>query len=385
MKLYHIIGLIIIALLLAHCKKVEVPDPVEGDPVFTVDGLVAGDSLSLVAGDNAYYMFTSTGPDTNGVYEFVGHLRPEGCADCGPALKVRFRDIAMNNAQDVNVDAVLNVGDYAFYNAQVIVEERYLASFSAEHFSSNNAVPVSYLWDFGDGSDSQQTNPTHEYENGDDRVVSLRIVDDQNCVSFYEKIISFDSNQPGCGVDFSVEQVQGGQLLEMTAIPSGVGPYTYSWNTGETTAAITQPIQVDSFPFILNYCLTITDNIGCTSSRCRDIYLLNPVGNDIAYCSANFSADATIDSMDQFDPLQFSTVIVEYTDEAGTVYRSDAGEQTPGTHFFQALNVEDFMDNEDGLPTKKLGLLFSCRVFASNGSVLELTEVQAEFGVAYPE
>lgn len=383
MRKYSIIILLII--FLTDCKKIEVPDPISGDPVFTLEGLLQGDSIAIIAGDDDYFMFTSTSADQNGVFEFLGHLRPEDCENCGPALKIRFRDVAINNAQMVDVNAAIHPGSYPFYNSTVSEEIQYIANFMAEHSNSADANPVSYEWDFGDGNFSLQANPQHIYENDDDKVVRLEIRDDQNCISKYEKTITFDSNNlVNCGVDFTIEPVQNGTFLQLQAAGTGTAPFSYLWNTGAANASLFYPLQVDSFPFALNFCVTINDSIGCTSSRCKDVYLLNPIGNDIGYCSASFSAETMRDTLSQFDPLQFSTVVIEYTDDRGELYRSDLGEQLPGTHFFEVLSVEDFMDNSDELPTKKLNLHFSCLVYTPDGAMLELKEVQSVFAIAYP-
>ncbi|MCI5083501.1 MAG: T9SS type A sorting domain-containing protein [Saprospiraceae bacterium] len=51
----------------------------------------------------------------------------------------------------------------------------------------------------------------------------------------------------------------GGGILQANA--SGEAPFTYEWNTGETTADI-MPTQTG------NYCVTITDNTGCMAEAC---------------------------------------------------------------------------------------------------------------------
>ena len=133
--------------------------------------------------------------------------------------------------------------------------------------------------------------------------------------------------QPFCQVAIQVDSTASGTQWGLTAIPSGTAPYSYSWSTGETTAMIVvdegaeycvvvtdangctattcvdlgpppctahvipnptgalSAIGTGEAPFAYtwntgettpnivptgsgNYCVTITDNIGCTASDC---------------------------------------------------------------------------------------------------------------------
>lgn len=378
-------SILVISLFFAQCKKVEVPDPVIGEPIFTLSGLVEQDSLLINAGMADYFMFTSTAPDQNGVQEFVGHLKPENCPDCGPALKIRFRDVAINSPQTVDINVALTIGNYAFFNNIGTEEIEYFAQFNASYFSFTDAVPTSYHWEFGDGNTSLLANPVHQYVDGSDRAVRLEIGDDQGYVSTYEKVISFDTAQVGCEVDFTIESVQNGFFARLEAMAAGTPPFSYTWSTGETQATIFHEVQADSFPFFHSICLDISDAMGCQTQRCRNVYYATPTGNILGYNTADFLVETQRDTTSQFDPLQFSTIIIEYTDDQGITYRSDLGTQQPGTHFFEVLSIEDFMDNPDGLPTKKLQIQFSCLVFTNNGEVLELNNVRSVFAIAYPQ
>ena len=76
MKLVSHISLSVLALatiLLTGCSKDVIELPEENDPVFVLDGTLAGESLTLTAGDNNAYMYTSV-ESVNGVRVFSGKL-----------------------------------------------------------------------------------------------------------------------------------------------------------------------------------------------------------------------------------------------------------------------------------------------------------------------
>lgn len=67
-------------------------------------------------------------------------------------------------------------------------------------------------------------------------------------------------NNNDCSV-FIMEADSLNSLNGLFAVASGVGPFNYAWNTGETTPMIVPTLSGD-------YCVTITDTIGCVASNC---------------------------------------------------------------------------------------------------------------------
>ncbi len=65
--------LILGVLVLSSCSKEQIAIPEENDPVFVIEGTVGSETISLTAGDNEAYMFTSTKVE-NGVRLFTGEL-----------------------------------------------------------------------------------------------------------------------------------------------------------------------------------------------------------------------------------------------------------------------------------------------------------------------
>ncbi|MFT5168217.1 MAG: hypothetical protein ACI8P3_003458 [Saprospiraceae bacterium] len=86
--------------------------------------------------------------------------------------------------------------------------------------------------------------------------------------------------------------------------------------------------------------------------------------------------------------LNFSNILIAYTDQDGTTFRTDLVDQNVES-YFQILAVSDFQQNENNQPTKKLDVAFRCTLSSSANGVegigISFEDAQAVIGVAYPE
>ncbi|WKZ67763.1 MAG: gliding motility-associated C-terminal domain-containing protein [Flavobacteriales bacterium] len=108
-------------------------------------------------------------------------------------------------------------------------------AFSAEFFNSSTGSSI-YLWDFGDGSGSAQTNPVHPYAGPGDYTVTLGIVD-ATCAdtAYASQVITI--GLPGIGLDLEspLGLCDGGSVL----LNAGSGYDSYAWSTGDASMMIT--------------------------------------------------------------------------------------------------------------------------------------------------
>ncbi len=94
-----------------------------------------------------------------------------------------------------------------------------------------------------------------------------------------------------CGVEIGVNPAPdaGGAIL--IAATWGQGPFTYEWNTGETTSEIF--VEEDGV-----YCVTVTDATGCEAEWCEDVFIgsgpcfLNPTFEAINNSGTEFIVSA---------------------------------------------------------------------------------------------
>ena len=88
-------------------------------------------------------------------------------------------------------------------------------------------------------------------------------------------------NNAGCGIDTGAIYITG---------LTGVGPYTYLWNNGNTTSSITGLTGG-------SYSVTITDSQGCTLNKPVNVGIVPNVGIAAIFTTnpSCFSADGTVD------------------------------------------------------------------------------------------
>lgn len=126
-------------------------------------------------------------------------------------------------------------------------------------------APYSYLWNTGETTSTIVVTEPGEY--------CATVTDSEGC----ESVACYDFELNNCSVYIAPGNAS------IFAIAQGVEPFTYEWDTGETTSAIL-PMQNGV------YCVTVTDAIGCVSSNCI-FYQING-GND-TLCNVNIGVDST--------------------------------------------------------------------------------------------
>ncbi|MEO1712356.1 MAG: carboxypeptidase-like regulatory domain-containing protein, partial [Bacteroidota bacterium] len=137
-------------------------------------------------------------------------------------------------------------------------------------------APFSYQWDTGAQAQSITVQVPATY--------CVTITDADGCEVV--ACATIPNNTP-CDVFINVSA-----LGDLTAIPSGVSPYTYDWSTGANTASITPTVTG-------TYCVTITDATGCTATECYVFagacsvsFSSMPVGNNAAVATATATGAA---------------------------------------------------------------------------------------------
>jgi PKD repeat protein len=91
------------------------------------------------------------------------------------------------------------------------------------------AVPVNYLWDFGDGARATSSNPSHTYSVPGTYPILLRVIDANNDTSYAKYNTATLTNPMPCLVNYSIESVM--------PIPDGLAfsNITITWTSGDGT------------------------------------------------------------------------------------------------------------------------------------------------------
>ncbi len=81
--------------------------------------------------------------------------------------------------------------------------------------------------------------------------------------------------------------------------------------------------------------------------------------------------------------LDFSEVVIEYTNSEGVIYSSTLTDRNED-RAFQILSVSDFNLNENGQLTKKLEVAFTCDLVNLDEDMIHFVNASAVIGIAYP-
>lgn len=361
------------------CGKKEIPEPIDGTPVFFFDGQVNNEARTINAGDNDFFMFSEFNNDINEVISFTGRLgKTVDCSsNCEEELVINIRNFEQNlSLSPGGISQAIRLGNYDF--TEVEETSTMFEGFEVQ-FKNNSAVSHSssqYDWSINNAVFSTEENPIDTFTqlNFD---VKLTVVQDtfEFCTSSITKSILPDSF-PNCDVSFSVQgnPVQG---VSLTATSLGTAPFIFLWNTGDTLETI--ELTPDT---MLTYCVDVFDATGCTNSNCF-VSDLTDVNNH-NYCSAAFEYEIeSISEIIPADTIQLSTVNISYTDTTGIFYSSLQGDQNTNS-FFEITAIADFENNERGEPTKKITLRFNAILFDENGNELPIESENTVIAVAYP-
>lgn len=119
-------------------------------------------------------------------------------------------------------------------------------------------APFTYFWNNSGGT----SNPSISVSQPGTYCVAVWDADGCSATACVTVQIGGGNN---CGVEIFIDSTAAGGL-GLFAYANGVAPYTYLWNTGETT----QAVQLD--PNMVEYCVTVTDANGCTVTDCINIF-----------------------------------------------------------------------------------------------------------------
>ena len=154
-------------------------------------------------------------------------------------------------------------------------------------FTNTSTSPtgnLSYVWDFGDGSSSTQTNPQHTYNSSGTYTVCLTISDSNNCSGTFCDTISVGSTGGTCAASFTTT-TQGNFLVLTNTSSSPSGGLSYVWDFGDgNTSTMQHPTHNYAQGGTYIVCLTISDSVGCSDTVCDTVTVGNTTG-----CQAFFT------------------------------------------------------------------------------------------------
>jgi len=149
---------------------------------------------------------------------------------------------------------------------------------------------TNWMWDFGDGFESSEQNPTHIYEEEGIYLVCLMVSSDSsnNCFDTYcEEIVLGNGGGNDCIAAFTyyIDTVPGAVSMVQFIDQSQGNPTFYMWDFGDGNFSQEQnPIHIYDEEGIYPVCLTISSDSAnnCYDIYCEDIQIGTGTGNDCA-------------------------------------------------------------------------------------------------------
>lgn len=133
------------------------------DPIFTFNGVIDGDSVQMVAGDNGYRMSTNKLQDTlapNGTI-FRGEMHDPDCPGCEPELHVNLFHRPQTPAGSI-ADSTFAAGFVVTNPPAPVLPNTRTLEFNYQGQVGPGGPQV--FWDFGDGTAGQGLSVQHTYD-----------------------------------------------------------------------------------------------------------------------------------------------------------------------------------------------------------------------------
>ncbi|GIV34565.1 MAG: hypothetical protein KatS3mg031_2100 [Chitinophagales bacterium] len=200
---------------------------------------------------------------------------------------------------------------------------------TVQFFSSVNGNPTGYLWQFGDGETSTDTDPTHTYSTAGNYTVVLTVTN--VCGELDSTVKTVGACAP-IVAEFTV-RVDNNTTVTITNNSSGSG-LVYSWNFGDgASSSETEPVHTYSTPGNYTITLTATDVCGATATSTRNVSITVGIGFSTAYEDLEVFPNPSEDIfLVRYTLSEFATVTLRVINHLGARIYENTLAQTAGEH-----------------------------------------------------
>ncbi|MES2380244.1 MAG: PKD domain-containing protein [Bacteroidota bacterium] len=358
----------ILLMCIVSCKKNIDPVGNTGNPEFNVTGLVNSQNLNITAGIDDFYLFTDYGYDsTNDIITYVSEFK-KPCIDCKESLKIIIR----NNHNGKNVPfAFDSIFGYSNYNYYIDNPTNYKVNFFAA-----DTINTTHQWDFGDGTSSTLSNPTKLFPSNNNPIITYKSTNTVTaCTSSIAKKIFMNADTinlvyPDMNIFPDADTAQNVSIYFNDT--SNIKTISWQLGDGDTSSSksvyhkYTNPgiylVKATITTVYLNQTIEVSKNIAINTTACK----------------ANFNFTIT----PEHNIPQFSTVIIEYTDKNGEVWRSNIAKQDASS-YFKVLSKEPYLLNEKNQATHRFDVEWNC-ILSNGSSKINMNNVKAKIAFAHP-
>jgi len=373
------INLLLLTLFLVSCDETNLPDEVDGEVLFFLDGTLNNKPLIINAGEDNFYLYTNYQVDNNGLLHFEGNFaKTNACIEnCDEALRISIS----NNIPGLgfNINDALFVGDYRLASQQIDSTTLYETTFQASGVGNST---ITANWDFGDGNTSTNLHPVYDFQSSNP-IVQLEITDLFGCKSLARSQLDLDNNS-FCQQDFFFSYNPSLSIYSFIPFGGYQSSNTYQWRIVSESDSLQSSNSTFTTAVNANgqfqVCLTTTSSSGCISEICKSF----DAATSTLSCAAAFQFDAQ-PRVEVVNSQIFSNVEIAYTSPDNVLFTNKNGNQ-PSTNnsYFRIINISDYEINENGQLTKKIIAEMNCVLFDNNGNELVLNSSNFVFAVALP-
>jgi len=156
-------------------------------------------------------------------------------------------------------------------------------------FQNNSQGAASWFWDFGDGTFSNQANPTKVYQNPGNYNISLLVTNDGGCTHLSSQVSAI-SVSPKPNPNFIATPTQScnvNQAFQFNPVVNNAAAYLWDFGDG-TTSTQAAPSKVYGASGNYTVKLRITNQQGCVDSLIRTNYIeITPVNQGNIHANVN--------------------------------------------------------------------------------------------------
>lgn len=137
---------------------------------------------------------------------------------------------------------------------------------------------ISWHWTFGDGHDSYEQNPVHEYAHSGVYLVCIRVENELGCVAELCHEVHVEGNGgEECHAAFTYETGSGNTIHFIDQSDDDPDIVTWQWSFGDGTSSDDpNPVHTYAEPGVYVVCLIVTNEFGCVSDVCHEVIVQGP-------------------------------------------------------------------------------------------------------------
>ncbi len=371
---------LVLCLFLFSCTK-EIPKSFESEPVFKLDAAVDGQDFRLDAGKDALYMVTSSLSDSLNVLIFSGKMENQ---TNGEGFEIQIRNSKTGtNSEDFIPDSAFKTGDRSFVALTTTSPPSVRVNFQSQVAGFGN--PVGYNWDFGDGTTSNHSAPSHDFYGYGNYSVRLKVDFSTGCSSTILNTINTHPTDSLCQYDFAMNAFGASNVFQfqptLNNLPLNSSRTFILWSFGDGGQ-----LQASGNTVTYSYqqpgVYTVTMQVIDTSGGCSKTVRKNISTPGVNMCRTNFSFQQ-IPPQPNPPLLRLGEIKLIYKDKSGKEYSSDLSAQ-PQDSRFEILSHILGQRNRNGKLTQTINFQGLVRLYSADNQVKTLLIRPSTFALGRP-